>query len=215
MKTRTLAELTQSDKPAIGLVRQVAAASKHPCELLPPSSQRDEVLVAVQVTTHSTLGAILHETGGVLIDHGWLRFLGSGHERLRRTLTEWNAGRGKEFLLIADDVVGGFFALNGGSLGNDFHAVYYFAPDTLRWESTQLGYTDFFIWCLSDRLEEFYSAFRWPAWETDVTALSGDQCWFFAPPLWSSEGKAAAGRRSVIPVAEAFGMQMDFARQLG
>src|ERR1044071_7443416 len=34
-------------------------------------------LEALQATTRSPLGAIAHETGGMLIDHGWLRLLGS------------------------------------------------------------------------------------------------------------------------------------------
>ncbi len=76
------------------------------------------------------MGAIALETGGILIDHGWLRFLGSGHERMRGSLLTWNANGGmieshllKNAFIVAHDVVGGFFALNGGAfpgkLGGD------------------------------------------------------------------------------------------------
>lgn len=70
------------------------------------------------------MGAIVYETGGLLIDHGWLRILGSGHARLPRSIASWNQGRTifgdvdpPGYLLVADDVVGGLFAINGGQLG--------------------------------------------------------------------------------------------------
>ncbi len=75
---------------------------------------RGEALLETQVSVRSTLGAIVYETGGLLIDHGWLRILGSGHPRLPRTLPGWNRGRtgssegNSGFYLVADDVVGGF-----------------------------------------------------------------------------------------------------------
>ena len=36
------------------------------------------------------MGAVIFETGGILIDEGWLRILGSGHPRLPRSLPDWN-----------------------------------------------------------------------------------------------------------------------------
>ena len=99
----------------------------------PPATRRAEALVAVQVTTRSPIGAIIYETGGLLIDHGWLRVLGSGHPRLPRSLPGWNKGRTRmdrpdlpAYCLIADDVLGGFFALNGGDLPGEPRHVRYF-----------------------------------------------------------------------------------------
>ena len=57
----------------------------------------------VQVTTHSTLGALAYDTGGLFIDNGWLRLLGSGHPRRRRTLPGWNAPRAQGYYLVGDD----------------------------------------------------------------------------------------------------------------
>jgi hypothetical protein len=37
------------------------------------------------------MGAIVYHTGGLLIDHGWLRILGGGgHPRTQRSLMSWN-----------------------------------------------------------------------------------------------------------------------------
>ncbi len=59
----------------------------NPVEVLPPvEANRKSALVAIQVTTRSPMGAIIYETGGILVDHGWIRILGSGCQRLPRSL---------------------------------------------------------------------------------------------------------------------------------
>jgi len=40
--------------------------------------------------------------------------------------------------LIGDDSAGGFFAINGGALGNDPGKVYYLSPDNLKWEPMEM-----------------------------------------------------------------------------
>src|SRR4051794_1850209 len=114
---RQLHELIKLEEPAMPRVLHWLASAVRSVELLPPSDARGDVLLQTQVTTRSPMGAIAYETGGILIDHGWLRVLGSGSPRVTRTLPAWNQGRGDGFYLVADDVVGGFFAINGGALG--------------------------------------------------------------------------------------------------
>ena len=133
---RPLSELINTDDPAWPEVQEWIAGATNAVEVLPVTeADRDAALLAIQVTTRSPMGAIVYETGGLLIDHGWLRILGSGHSRLPRSLASWNEGRtmfGDErppgYLLVADDVLGGFFAINGGSLGPEQGSVFYFAP---------------------------------------------------------------------------------------
>lgn len=96
---RTLQELLDGDDPAMPLVRQWLSEASRPFELLPPSPRRGDVLVGLQVTTRSPMGAIAYETGGLLIDRGWLRILGSGHPALPRDIVGWNAGRSSGHLL--------------------------------------------------------------------------------------------------------------------
>ena len=92
MVNSALEELVNRDEPAITLIRDWIGAAENQCDVLPPSNANEDVLLEIQVTTRSPLGALAYETGGVLVDHGWLRFLGSGHPKLRRTLSEWNRG---------------------------------------------------------------------------------------------------------------------------
>jgi hypothetical protein len=211
---RSLDELLNTDEPALPLVREWIAAAARPVEVLPPSEARADALLQTQVTTRSPMGAIVYETGGLLIDHGWLRVLGSGHPRLTRTLPTWNQGRGDGFLMIADDAIGGFFAINGGAFGEDVKSIYYFAPDTLNWEPLGIGYSDWLQWALSERLDEFYDWIRWPDWKADVANLHGDRCYSFYPFLFTREGKGGAGRRFDVPIAESWGLQMDLRKQL-
>ncbi len=212
---RSLQELINLEDPAFPLVQQWIAMAFRPVEVLPPSNVREKTLHETQVTTRSPMGAVAFETGGILVDSGWLRILGSGHPRLTRTLPGWNAQRSNGYYLVADDAVGGFFAINGGALGPDAGQLYYFAPDSLRWEPMGIGYSQFLQWTFSEKLDQFYDWIRWPNWKRDIESLHGDRCYSFFPFLWTVEGKGGIGRRGEIPVTEAWGLQFDMLRQMG
>jgi len=193
---RTLNELLETDESAWPLVRSWIAQAKNPVEVLPSSPTAGSELEAAQIAVRSPLGAIVYHTGGILIDHGWVRILGSGHPRLPRTLMGWNRGRTVDYtgyarghMLVADDVVGGFFALNGGAFGADAGNVYYFAPHTLRWEPLNRGYTDFLRFCLDGDLAGYYSTSRWLGWASESATIGGDQAFALSPPPWTPEGK--------------------------
>jgi hypothetical protein len=214
MAKRTLQQLINRDEPAITLIQDWIGAAENQCDVLPPSNENEEVLLEIQVTTRSPLGALAYETGGVMIDHGWLRFLGSGHPKLRRTLSDWNRGRNSGLCLVADDAVGGFFAINGGTLGEDIGNIYYWPPDRLEWEPLDFGFTDFFCWSLTSELAGFYDGLRWPNWKLDIQDLHGDQCFCFFLFLWTKEGSVTGSLRRAIPVAETFDLKVDIIQQL-
>ncbi len=209
---RPLTELISND-PAWPMVQGWLSEAKNLVEVLPATApQNAEALVATQVTTRSSMGSIIYETGGILVDHGWIRILGSGSSKLPRTLPDWNitatgSGPGEnDFLLIGDDVIGGFFALNGGGLpgktgrtGN----VCYFAPDTLEWEDLDIPYSGFLEFCLHGDLETYYKAFRWEGWQTDVAALNGDMA-YSAFPFYFTETADTKRDRKPVTVAELY-----------
>jgi hypothetical protein len=211
---RTLDQLLEKDDPAWPLVQQWIRAATNKIEVLPVSDvNRSDALVATQVTTRSPLGAIIYETGGILVDNGWIRILGSGHPRLPRSLPEWNLGRTTEkigeypnFLLIADDVLGGFFAVNGGALGEDIGNVYYFAPDTLDWESLERGYTEFIDFCLNGDFQQYYGDYRWNGWEIEVSAIAGDKAFSIYPPLFTNGPDISERDRRPVPLAELYSL---------
>ncbi|MDB6063873.1 MAG: hypothetical protein JWR26_81 [Pedosphaera sp.] len=211
---RSLSELKSTDDPGIKKIREWVKGATNDCLLLPPSQNRDQILLQSQVTTRSTIGAIAYETGGVLVDGGWLRFLGSGHPKITRTLPDWNQGRSSGYYLVADDVVGGFFAINGGAFGADTKKMYYWAPDSLEWEALGIGFTDFFIGALSNRVADFYADLRWATWRKDIAAISGDQCFSFYPFLWTKEGSLTASHRGEVLAQEAFDAKVHLAQQI-
>lgn len=59
-------------------------------------------------------------------------------------------------LLVADDILGGFFAINGGAFDGKAPNVFYCAPANGEWEDTQLGYSQFF----TGRFAVIYLNFR-------------------------------------------------------
>lgn len=213
---RPLEELINSDEPAWPLVKQWVGDAALGVEILPAeAAARDAALYATQVTTRSPMGAIAHNAAALLIDGGWLRVLGAGgHPRFQRSLPGWNEGRSQGFYLVADDAVGGFFALNGGALGEDRGKVYYYAPDSLAWEACHFGYSEFLVWAMSAKLREFSASLRWKGWEAEVAQLSGDQAINFYPFLFTEGPSLERRSRRPVPVAEQYGLQLELQRQL-
>lgn len=207
--------LIDTQDPGLPHLLALVREAQRPCQVLPPSEHNADVLLHLQVTTRSLLGTVAFETGGILIDHGWLRILGSGDPRLARNLKDWNTDPRRGYLLIADDAAGGFFALNGGGLGQDPGALYYWSPDSLDWEALDIGYTDFLGWALSDQSQLFYEGLRWNSWQADARAMQADQCVSFFPFLWTREGSPDSSARKVVSVQEQFAMKCELAGQVG
>jgi len=115
-------------------------------------------------------------------------------------------GRRHGFLLVADDVVGGFYALNGGAFGPETGKIFYFAPDTLRWESmNNMDYSELLVWALGDKLSRFYASLGWDGWESEVSFMGGDSALSVYPFLWSKEAKdIARSSRKACPIEEVY-----------
>jgi len=210
---KSLQELINLEDPGWPLVEQWIASAKNPVEILPPpeAAIREQALVNTQVTTRSPMGAIIYESGGILVDHGWLRILGSGHPRLPRSLPDWNfersfavSGQRPSFLLIADDVIGGFFAVDGGGLGLVPGKVCYLPPDTLKWENTEKGYSDFLVWCFNGDLQKYYQTERWVDWQKDMQSIRGDEMFGIIPPLCQDGPPIDARTRQVVRAAKIY-----------
>ena len=222
-KMRPLNELINTTDPGWPLVKQWIAKARNKVEVLPRDSVKaNEALYYTQVTTRSPMGAIVYETGGILIDNGWIRILGSGNKKLDRSLPGWNKGKTfkdfgepSSFFLVADDAVGGFFAINGGAWSKDVGKIFYFSPDALEWEPLGLGYTDFLHFCFNNDLDKFYEGQRWNNWRKEVDTLDGTKVFNFYPPFWTKEGKNINNSsRKAIPVEEQYFLNMDMRKQL-
>ncbi len=219
---KTLQDLINNTEPAWTLITEWLKNANNPFEVLARDTERAETeLVTAQVTTRSPMGAVIYETGGILIDNGWLRILGSGNDRLDRGLMIWNKGKSYNkmadnplFLLIADDVVGGYFALNTGYLAGSIGSVYYLAPDTLAWEDLECGYADFLQWALKGDLAQFYENVRWKDWQNDLKQIGGDEMFTFYPYLWTKEGQDVnKNTRKIISIEEHYQFTIEIQRE--
>ncbi|WP_116109269.1 DUF2625 domain-containing protein [Lewinella sp. IMCC34191] len=219
---RPLTELINLEEPGWEVVEEWITSATNKVEILPKNEQRaGSALYRTQVTTRSPMGAIIYETGGILVDHGWIRILGSGSDRLSRSLPEWNRGKSFEaygkaasFLLIADDAIGGFFALNGGAFGDDdMGMVYYLSPDNLEWEPLDIGYSDFVYWAFTNDLDAFYEGLRWKRWKKEVKEMGADRAMLFYPFLWTAYDLEKRSKNDV-PIEEIWTLQLDVRDQL-
>ncbi len=206
---KSLDQLINKQEPAWEVVSEGIKVATNLVEVLPKDHSRaDSALYQTQVTTRSMMGAVVYETGGILIDHGWIRILGSGHKKLNRSLMDWNKGKSfnylgetLSFLLIADDVLGGFFAINAGGIDEEgIGKVFYFAPDNLVWEPTEMNYSDFLSFCFTSDLNLFYEGYRWTNWKNEIEALDGNWGMSIFPFLWSKEGQEDIDQNSKMPV---------------
>ncbi|WP_299700976.1 DUF2625 domain-containing protein [uncultured Pontibacter sp.] len=217
--SRPLSELINKEDSGWTLVQGCLKEASNKVEILPKQQQKAEnALLQLQVTTRSPMGAIVYESGGILVDDGWIRILGSGSEKLDRSIMEWNRGKSytnegeqPSFLLVADDVLGGFFAINAGAFGQEeIGKVYYFSPDNLEWESLGLSYSDFISFCFAGDIDKFYEGLRWTNWREEVKKVDGKKGIHFFPFLWTAEGKDLNNvSRRAVPMQELWNLYME------
>ncbi len=205
---RSAAELAATDDPAWPLVRAWVEGSAD-ARVLPASGGSGErTLYRLQVSARSSLGALALNCGGIVVQSGWLRLLGAGHEGLRDLATangvDRPGGRDRlDWLVVAQDVLGGEFAVNGGGLPGREGEVAYWGPDTLDWTPLGVGHSGFVEWALSPVSVGFFDELRWPGWQDESAALGLDEGIAAFPPPFSPEGRdLGAARRRPVPMAE-------------
>ncbi|MFF3863357.1 DUF2625 domain-containing protein [Streptomyces sp. NPDC002209] len=218
-------ELINVDDPAWPLLLQELSGTDVPVEVLPGDVRKGRAsLLQLQVSARSNLGGIVLNCGGLLVDGGWLRIFGSPSDARLPGLAEvnampssfdpsWRPGAG---LVVAHDVLGGVFALNGGNpreagRPGEPGEILYFAPDALGWEALDAGHSAWLSWIFAGGLQEFYEGLRWDGWRSEVSVLDGREGLSFFPPLWSAEARQdlSATSRRAVPMAELLGVSRD------
>ncbi|KAG9506282.1 hypothetical protein J7337_003264 [Fusarium musae] len=196
---RPISELINTADPGINLIHEWARDNSEPCEILPPDEGlRSDILLQLQVTTRSILGAVAYETGGILALNKRVRILGSGSDRSLLTANGTIGGH-SGLLIVGDDILGGAFALNGGHFGNEaIGQIYYLAADDLVWTSLDVGYTDF-IYYFESYVQEP------PPFNKALSII---------PFLWSKESRNGPVSVAVIDATEAVNVHIDIAGQL-
>jgi hypothetical protein len=208
-----MTELVDSVNSAWPKIAMAIEKASNKITVLPADPKKAKVaILALQESTKNPLATVVYHTGGILIDDGWIRILGSGHEQMKRNLPDWNKNKAKTkgFLLIADDVIGGFYLINKGELGTDTGKVYYFSPKDLTYNPMHMDYNGFLDFCFKNDLNKFYTGLRWKTWRTDVRKLDSDKVFIFLPFLWGKGSKSIdQSMRQVIPAEEKYFLMLE------
>ena len=217
---RTLKELTDVENPAWPEVVAWFDAATVSVQVIASDPVRSSVVLErLQISLGSALGAQAFHTGGVFVDHKWIRLLGSGSPAIPLdivTLTErlgfWaSIDEPPTAVAFAVDAVGGIFAINGGAFGGDgLGMVFYFSPDGLTWENLHLGHSAMIRHMLSGSMDQFYESLRWKGWEEEAERLNGDRAILVYPPLWSVECRPLeSAKRADVPLSEVIDMNLN------
>lgn len=184
------------------LLRRWLDGAAHHVTVQPPDEEGGRAaLAALGVGERSMLGALALNTGGLAVDHGWLRVHGGPG------LASWQ-GRLEGSLVVGHDVVAGFYAVDGQD-----GEVRYLTPDSLEWMGTEMSHSEWVHWTLAGDLESFYAGLRWPGWEEESAALAADHGLAVDPPPFTREGRSIAdAARDPAPVADLWARQQAFVR---
>lgn len=172
----------------------------------------------LKITSKSVLGSILFNTSGITVDN-WIRVLGSENEKNRGIISfnkinkEGFVNNIDKMLIVADDVVGGIFAMNSGKFSDGIGDIWYFAPDTLKWESLEMKYSEFITWITIGNTDEFYSTLRWNKWQNDASNVNFDEAILIYPFLWSNEIEIETAEKKIVPVEELLSINQEYSKK--
>ena len=178
-----------------------------------------KALNVLQVTSKSAIGSIILNTSGIVIDN-WIRIL--GHDsNINRGILSYNsieengvATQIDKMLIVADDVVGGVFALNAGKFSEGIGEVWYFAPDTLQWESLEIQYSEFIAWIAQGNIDEFYSTMRWSTWKEECKNVKFNEAILIYPFLWSNEIELEKADKKIVTAEELLKINQEYSKKL-
>ena len=208
---KPLDQLVVRDGSALPVLLEWAREATNGLHVRPPDAAiAAETLVEMQVSTASPLGALAYHTGGIAVHDGFLRVLGSAEDRSLRDHNHAAGALDDGYVLVADDVLGGFFAMNHGGFAGPDGAIHYLPPDKLDWADLGADYGDFLHWCFSGDLAGFYAELGWSRWLTEDLP-DWDETWAFDPLPWTQGGAdLAALSRQTVPVDAVWRAKREF-----
>jgi hypothetical protein len=208
----------KADTTGWPVIRQWISQARHSVWVLPPDSARaSRQLNRLQLSPKSALGSIISNTGGIIIDSGLIRILGSGCNEISRNIADWNFGKGfasedkiPAYLLVADDAIGGFYAINCGGLGDGFGDVYYLSPMTLEWENLSYSYTEFLALCFNGDIDKRYKPYvSSSGFSKDIGRLGFNNSYCFVPYLFVKKDKKIPQAKKAIPTEQLYSFYLD------
>ncbi|MCR5743890.1 MAG: DUF2625 domain-containing protein [Lachnospiraceae bacterium] len=174
------------------------------------------VITYIGLNDDTSIGAVIRNTKGIIVDNT-VRILGQGDKEIdgMDVVNEIEDGRmlidGK--LIVATDIVGGAYAMNITDMGSVIGSIWYFAPDTLKWEALGIKYSEFLYWTALGNMDDFYKSLRWRDWKQMAAGLTFNQAYMFYPFLWSKECDRDSAKKSVVPYKEILGINLEYGKK--
>ena len=201
-------------------LKELISKAQIPVQVIWNTEFSDLILKKLKISDSSTLGQVVKYTSGISINNGLLRILGGQNSDISPSIEKYNDLSDPEksqfpnVLTVAYDAFGGVFAINIAKEFAKPGIIVYFAPDTLEWESLEIGHTAFVEWALTAELMDFYGDLLWDSFDEDVRKLNANQAFNFYPPLWTKEGKENKASKRIISLQETWQLMLEQARFL-
>ena len=180
-------------------------------------SERNKYYKEIGLNNTTTLSTIIANCAGVIVDD-CIRILGQGDVNVHgiyevNLIENGSANRVMGMLLVAFDIFGGLFAMNMGAINDEIGVIYYFAPDTLEWESIEMNYSEFLQWCVLGNISKFYQSFKWNDWRQMAKEVKFNDGILIYPFLWSKEHNINTAEKKIVSFNELFNLNMDYRKK--
>jgi hypothetical protein len=175
-------------------------------------------LKELHIEHSSFLGTVFMNFAGIRIGRT-LRIFGSGNRDIQRSLYSVQSLLGSQnsffadYLIIADDVFGGYFMLSGQ--GTSQECLHYLAPDSFTLENFHKNYPRFLSWCMGESFALFYESWSWNNHKLYLKEVQFDDAVSIYPFLWSEECNIETAAKTIVSADEMFAVNMEVVQKVG
>ena len=169
-----------------------------------------DMLRKMGIPEASTIGQVMLNMRRLIVS-GYLRVHGSEIPQISEMVKKYHPGNK---IVVATDIWGGIFAIGNGDFSGDTSIMWYYAPETLQWESMDITYAEFIPWVFTPKFEEYHMSFMWKDMEEMLETLSADQGVLIYPFLWSKECNLMTATKKAVPMEELIALNADYEKKL-
>ena len=162
----------------------------------------------------TTLSTIICNVSGITVDN-IIRIIGQGNQKMIgvdkiNAIVNGKPSKIRDMLIIGTDIFGGIYAMNMTEINGVIGNIFYFAPDTLAWESMDMKYSQFLYWTVHGNVNEFYSSMKWNGWEQIAVSTGFNEGILVYPFLWSKEINIETASKKIVPFEELININMEY-----
>jgi hypothetical protein len=195
-------------------IKKGLTESKNEVELLELSNKNRATILELGVNENSVLGQVLINALEIKVNN-CLRVLGNSDKAnifsFNKMVQESYQGNK---LVVANDVFGGIFAINNSDFEGDVRDIWYFSPDSLKWENLEINYAEFISWICGEELDEFYKSFLWKDFSTFAKKVNSEQAILIYPFLWSNQYDKQTATRKIVPIKELIEINAEYQKKI-